>query len=74
MSLLWMGLLALGVLSTVIVHRLSVRPPRCPSCRIAAVPVSERLLNSCPAVIEAAYRCPHCGRVIWLHLVGDVLA
>jgi len=74
MSIFWLGLIGLGVLCTVIVHTLSVRPPRCPSCRTAADPVSERLLNSYPAVIEAAYRCPHCGQVIRLHFVGDVSA
>jgi predicted RNA-binding Zn-ribbon protein involved in translation (DUF1610 family) len=74
MSLLWMGLIALGVLSTVIVHRFSVRLPRCPSCRIAADPVSEGLLNSWPTVIGVAHRCPRCGHVIWRHFVGDVTA
>ena len=72
MSIFWMGLIGLCVLNTAIVCMLSARSPRCPVCRIAADPVSEALLHSYPMVIEMAYRCPHCGQVIWRHFVGDV--
>jgi hypothetical protein len=74
MSIFWMALIGLGVLSVVVVYRLSVRPPRCPVCRIAADPVTEALLNSWPAVFELAYSCPHCGQLIRRHFVVDVTA
>lgn len=74
MSIFWVVLIGLGVLSTVIVLRLSVRPPRCPVCGIAADPVTEALLKSWPAVLEVVYSCPRCGQVIWRHVVSDVAA
>jgi len=74
MSIFWMGLIGLCVLYTAIVCRLSARPPRCPLCKIAAEPVSEALLHSYPMVLKMAYRCPHCGQVIWRLFVGDVAA
>jgi len=71
MSIFWIGLIGLCALNTAIVCRLSTRSPRCPSCRVAADPVSEALLHSYPMVIEMAYCCPHCGQVTWRHFVSD---
>ena len=74
MSIFWVVLIGLGGLCGVIVYRLSLRPPRCRVCRIAADPVTEGLLNAWPALIEVAYSCPRCGQMIWRHVVGDVTA
>ncbi len=72
MSIVWLSLTALAALLGGVVYVLSVRPPRCPVCRIAADLVSERTLNSWPAIIEAMYRCPRCKMALPRDLVGDV--
>jgi len=72
MSIFWVVFIGLGVVATVIVHRLSVRPPRCPSCRMAAHPTTERLLHSWPAMIEVEYRCLGCELEVCRRFIGDV--
>ncbi|HWT80304.1 MAG TPA: hypothetical protein VN648_16090 [Candidatus Methylomirabilis sp.] len=74
MSISWvMVLVGLGMVAMAIAYRLSVRPPRCPSCRMAAHPTIERLLHSWPAMIEVEYRCLGCEMEVCRRFIGDAL-
>jgi endogenous inhibitor of DNA gyrase (YacG/DUF329 family) len=63
------GALILAIAGIVIMFALA-RPPRCPTCGVAAVSAEEYELSSAPRVVAVTERCPRCGDVVARRTVG----
>jgi hypothetical protein len=63
-DIFWMGIAALSLVGTIVLVRLSTRPPRCRACGTQAVVAPDQTSGACPLAIEIAYRCPDCARIV----------
>jgi uncharacterized protein with PIN domain len=72
MEWLWYSVVLLYVLGMVMWFALSVRPPRCSSCRVPAIALAYQIDDISPPVFQVVYRCPRCRAIIWKRFVNAV--
>ena len=73
MTILWIGILAMGLVGVVLLVKSREQPPRCPGCKVLTEPVPGGVFQEYPPVIEMAYQCPRCARMVFSFYVDDLL-
>ena len=64
MLVLFAGYMVALVSCAYVLSRLSLRPPRCPVCRITTEPLPARDVASVFPAFEVAHWCPRCAHVV----------
>jgi hypothetical protein len=64
LTLIWVGLIAGCLVCAVCLLRRSVRPANCPECRVPTEVLTGEARGPWGPVVEIAYWCPRCARVI----------
>jgi len=72
MILYWGALLLIVLGCSLLALHLIRRPPQCPTCRTPAEPISHHHTESRIPVVELAYWCPRCARVISRRIVSPL--
>lgn len=73
MILLWISMIATGLVGVWLLLRLCDQPPRCPGCKVLTEPVHAEALQEYPPILEMVYQCPRCARRVFSYHGGDLL-